>query len=236
MPRTIKKLKHMVFNRPVHLQDEYIEWLSFANAGMLEKGNLYCFDYAIKHLPSTNPILEIGSFCGLSTNILTYLLKKYNRSNILLSADPWIFEGSQKQTIGDSNISHKDYRQFVKDSFLRNIEMFSAERKPHTFEMDSNSLFESWQKKSEVVDVFGRRVKLGAPISFCYIDGHHGYDYTRKDFENTDQFLEKNGFILFDDSADYEDFGSAQFMKDMKDNKNYKLIVKNPNYLFQKIL
>ena len=53
-------------------EDEYVEWLCFANAGMLDRGNLYCFDYAIRNLPSSAPLIEIGSFCGLSTNLITY--------------------------------------------------------------------------------------------------------------------------------------------------------------------
>lgn len=31
-------------------------------------------------------------------------------------------------------------------------------------------------------------------------------------------------------------FGSALFMKEMKRNKNYQLIDKNPNYLFKKVI
>ncbi|MGC1267680.1 MAG: hypothetical protein WA853_15460, partial [Candidatus Acidiferrum sp.] len=55
----------------VELSDGFIPWLTFANAGMLERGNLHLIDLAMRQLPSDAPILEIGSFCGLSTNILT---------------------------------------------------------------------------------------------------------------------------------------------------------------------
>jgi hypothetical protein len=56
----------------IDISDDYINWLSFANSGMLHRGNLYCFDYAIEHLPTEAPIIEIGSFCGLSANVITY--------------------------------------------------------------------------------------------------------------------------------------------------------------------
>ena len=59
------------------LSSEYLNWLMFANAGMLTPGNLWCMDYAIKNLPSTAPILEIGSFCGLSANVITHLKEKH---------------------------------------------------------------------------------------------------------------------------------------------------------------
>src|SRR5438309_12078802 len=56
----------------INLTDDYIAYLSFVNAEMLNRGNLLCFDYAIRNLPSQNPIVEIGSFCGLSTALRAY--------------------------------------------------------------------------------------------------------------------------------------------------------------------
>jgi hypothetical protein len=39
---------------------------------MLNAGNVECIDYAIGHLPSDAPMLEIGSWCGLSTNVISH--------------------------------------------------------------------------------------------------------------------------------------------------------------------
>ncbi len=61
----------------IDVSDAYIKWLCIANAGMLERGNLYLIDLAMKQLPSAAPVLEIGSFCGLSTNVLTHYKRKY---------------------------------------------------------------------------------------------------------------------------------------------------------------
>ena len=44
----------------IDISEEYIDWLCFANAGMLSRGNLYCFDYAMRHLPTEDPVVEIG--------------------------------------------------------------------------------------------------------------------------------------------------------------------------------
>lgn len=68
------------------ISDEYIDWLTFANADMLSKGNIFCMNLAIKNITSKSPILEIGSFCGLSTNVITYLLSKNNKKTRLLVA------------------------------------------------------------------------------------------------------------------------------------------------------
>lgn len=46
------------------ISDEYLKWLLLVNTGMIDKGNIYAFDYAIQRLPSNSQILEIGSFCG----------------------------------------------------------------------------------------------------------------------------------------------------------------------------
>ena len=78
------------------INDEYIKWLCFANAGMLERGNLYSIDYAIGHLPSAAPILEIGSFCGLSANVITHFKRKHGASNPLITCDKWEFEGADE--------------------------------------------------------------------------------------------------------------------------------------------
>ncbi len=61
------------------LIDEYISWLYLANAGMLDSGNIYSMDLAIQNLPSDKPVMEIGSFCGLSTNVIEYSLFKHGK-------------------------------------------------------------------------------------------------------------------------------------------------------------
>ena len=87
-----------------------------------------------------------------------------------------------------------------------------------------------------VEDIFKQTIQLGIGISFAYIDGNHSYEHVKRDFKNVDNYLINTGFILFDDSMDGLRFGSALFMKEMKRNKNYQLIDKNPYYLFKKVI
>jgi hypothetical protein len=217
----------------INLMDDYLAYLSFANAGMLNKGNLLCFDYAIGNLPSKNPMVEIGSFSGLSTNIMTYFKRKHGARNELFTCDKWEFEGADGN-VGDSDVPHAEYREFVKGSYIRNVRMFSRSALPRTIEMLSDDFFGAWEDRQTVTDVLGRPAKLGGPISFCYIDGNHGYDFARRDFLNTDRFLEPGGFVLFDDSADGSQWGVCRVVEEVKLLANYRLVVKNPNYLFQK--
>jgi hypothetical protein len=217
----------------INLMDDYLAYLSFANAGMLNKGNLLCFDYAIRNLPSKNPIIEIGSFCGLSTNIISYFKQRHGATNALFTCDKWQFEGAEGN-VGDSQIPHTEYREFVKQSFINNTRMFSRPDLPHTIEALADDFFASWERQETTTDVFNRKVKLSGPISFCYIDDNHSYDPAKRDFRNTDKYLEPGGFILFDDSADGSHWEVCRVINEVKQLPNYRLVVKNPNYLFQK--
>ena len=216
------------------VEDEYLTWLRFANAGMLNPGNIYAMKYAIENLPTNDPIVEIGSFCGLSTNVLSYFLRKYQRKNIIFCSDKWIFEGSDEGVnLGLSDISHADYRPYVKETFMRNINFFSPNR-PHPIELFSDEFFEKWKEQKEVIDVFNQSIILGGNISFSYIDGNHTYEFAKRDFENVSQYLVPGGFILFDDSSDSDPFGLTKLMREIKQRSDYSLVMKNPNYLFQK--
>jgi hypothetical protein len=222
--------------RQVEVSDDYVKWLCFANAGMLDKGNLYLIEQAMKQLPSAAPILEIGSFCGLSTNVLTHYKRKYGAKNRLVTCDEWEFENDDKDNkyLGESPILLSDYKAFVRESFLRNTRMFSGEDLPYTMEMTSNEFFAAWREGKAAQDVFERPMTLGGPISFCYIDGDHTYEGAKKDFLNCDAFLEKGGFLLFDDST-VENFGVRKLIPEVVGTGRYELAAQNPNHLFQKL-
>ena len=236
LKRLLNKINDLLSKQPLVLQDEYCKWLCYANAGMLHTGNIYCFDYAIKNLPTSNPILEIGSFCGLSTNVISYLLKKHKKQNQLVTSDKWIFEGAEPSgKLGGSEIGHTDYRDFVINTFKNNVSFFSKDNLPYPIEVFSDEFFELWKEQKTVKDIFNREIALGGRISFAYIDGNHTLEFAKRDFENTSEYLDAGGFILFDDSSDSSQFECAKLMKDILKNPGYELVMKNPNYLFKKI-
>jgi hypothetical protein len=204
---------------------------------MLDNGNIYCFEYAIEQLPSENPIIEIGSFCGLSTSLITFYLEKYRKSNKLITCDKWIFEGAEisSNLLEGSNITHLQYKNFVKETFIRNISFFSKDHLPYTIEQFSDDFFSLWDIQKTETDVLGRQIQLGGKISFAYIDGNHTYEFAKKDFENVDKYLENGGFILFDDSGDNSKWEVRKVIDEIKKSGKYEVIIKNPNYLIRKV-
>jgi hypothetical protein len=240
MSKILKALKHPIASLRSFsyktIDDPALIWFDFAIPGMLHRGNTYCFDYAIRNLKSNSPIVEIGSFCGLSTIVMSYLKEKHGVSNTIITSDAWIFEGADiDSNLPNTNISHNAYREFVKKTYERNIQMFTPENLPWTFEVLSDEFFELWDSGNAAIDIFNRKRKLGGPISFCYIDGNHSYEFAKRDFENCDKFLEAGGFILFDDSSDGSNWGVCQVVREALKRDDYNLVIKNPNYLIQKI-
>lgn len=123
-PAPARKLLQVLRYRRVPSTDRgsewtaFMRWMSYANAGMLSHGNVFVWRYAVENLPSGSPIVEIGNFCGLSTNFILYFLRKSGRSNVLFTADKWQFEGDggrrDHRLAEDGAFSVDEYRNFVR--------------------------------------------------------------------------------------------------------------------------
>jgi predicted O-methyltransferase YrrM len=193
---------------------------------MLCDGNIKLIDFAIKNMPNEGSVLEIGSYGGLSTNLIAHLIKKHKKNNLLFNCDAWIYEGfHDHKDINDNNIDGRNdvsraaYSVYMKQSF----NMFSI------------SFFDKWDNNETLIDMFGNSATLGGSISFAYIDGGHSYEVAWQDFTNVSKYLSTGGYILLDDSADSMSFGSSKMMSEIKKNNAFKIIDKAPNYLIQKI-
>lgn len=231
-----KILKTKKKNEIKLIEDEFLPWLNFVNPGMLTVGNIYCMNYAISKIKSDSPIIEIGAFCGLSTNIMSYLTNKHKKKNKIISSDKWIFEGAENGgLIGNSKITHEEYRSFVIETLKRNLRFFSSNQLPSPIELFSDDFFENWRLNKSIEDIFGRQTQLGGSISFAFIDGNHTYEYTKRDFENVKNYLEPGGFILFDDSYDGTKLGCGELMPEILDDNDFQFVMKNPNYLFKRL-
>ncbi|HOY95221.1 MAG TPA: class I SAM-dependent methyltransferase [Catalimonadaceae bacterium] len=227
------------------VKDDFVARLpsTVVGEGMMNEGNLYLFDFAIRNLPSEGQILEIGSFGGLSMNLLLHLLKKYGKSPTVFSCDPWLYSGYHDRTEpfpnhidGNPDVLRTDYMDYIRESFVRSVRLLHPDHLPHTIQCTSDSFFQSWRTNEQVTDVFGRSVTCGGKLAFVYIDGDHSLEAARKDFENAMEFLVPGGFVLLDDSAAGLPYGSVKLIDEIRHRPDLTLIRANPNYLFQKRL
>lgn len=196
-----------------------IDAIRNAVPGMLVAGNVECFEYAIKNLPSSNPILEIGSFAGLSACVMSYLLQKYGKPNRIWCVDPWQWEGMTEEDDILPGMSHVRYMIHIRNMWLLSTNYF-CKKPPSRQDSTSDEFFNTHTR---------------CPLSFAYIDGDHRYEQAKRDFLNVDKWLEKGGFILFDDTEQGAPFGCAKLMPEVKATGRYELILRNPNYLWKKI-
>ena len=216
-------------------ESEYLKWMSFAVAGMFHPGNAHLVDKAIQALPTDDPVLEIGAFAGLSTNVLTYFLRLHGRRSRLFTTDPWIFEGEEEAGLPESTISFEAYRAEVRRQFEENVKFWSVERLPHGFALTSDEFFAAWRSRATLVDVFGRDCRLGGPIAFCFIDGDHTYEQAKRDFVHADELLVSGGFVLFDDSDEFGAFPHIhRIVEEALRDGRYELVGANPHHLIRK--
>lgn len=219
---------------PPYNRKGYMEWLSFANAGMLSHSNLPLFDHAIRNMPEGGVVLEIGSFAGLSMNHILYMMKQAGRSNPVVSVDEWGFKGAINGFVDGSKVNFEDYRKHVIESYRRNLMLFSPDSLPTHVTTSSDKFFDLWSQKATVEDFFGRSATLGGQIAFAYIDGDHTYKQSMRDFENVDRFIMPGGFIVFDDSSHTDEWGSHESAAEAANRPDYELISNTGNYLIMK--
>ncbi|MCW1966786.1 MAG: class I SAM-dependent methyltransferase [Anaerolineae bacterium] len=215
--------------------DEYINWLCTVVGGWLtpRHGNIRAFEHAIRNLPVQGAIIEVGSFLGLSTNLIAYFMAKYTKNNPFFICDPWVFEETDKKIGGYFDASSQAFSNYAQAVFKLNCQTFSQNHYPFAIKVLSDDFFAQWKINANLNDVFDRTVSLGGAIAFAYIDGAHTYEATQKDFANVDQWIVPGGFILFDDSADGCGYESSIVAKEIMQNSRYRLVFKTPHYFFQ---
>ncbi len=210
--------------------------------GMLLEGNIPLIETAIKNMPNIGNVVEIGSYGGLSTNLIIYLMQKHKRNNTMFNCDAWIYEGFDDQIDknilyidGREDVLREDYSNYMKNAFINATKFLSSKNLPHSFHLKSDVFFSKWNKQETETDLFGFEIKLGGEISFAYIDGGHSYDVAWNDFKNVADNMLIGGYVLLDDSSSHLNFGSAQIVDIIKKDSRFIIIAQKPNYLFKKI-
>jgi hypothetical protein len=216
--------------------DAYTRQLNDVIPGWLHPNNLVCFQHAISGLAADAPILEIGSFSGLSTCVLSYMERKAGKTNPFFTCDPWgkLESLSDAPLTNRTALSERNLREFVRESFIRNVRFFSPTELPASLEMTADDFFAAWNRHETETDIFGRAHQLGGLFSFVYVDGNHSYRFVKNDFENLDAVLMPGGMVLFDDSAEGSESGPARVAEQVERLPHYELIRRAPNAFFRK--
>jgi hypothetical protein len=211
--------------------DPYIRWLMMVIPGMLRLVNVWSFDHALACMPSGARAVEIGCFAGLSTNVLVHLMARHGVASPLFCCDPWDMGPPGVAVSPDVRVTLAELGPFVRESFVRNTSLFSAERLPHALASSSDQFFAAWSAGETRMDVFGRSAQLGGPIGFAYIDGGHDYDTVRRDAENVDRWLLPEGFVLLDDT---NMDGPARVAIELAASKDYEAVLQGPSGFLRK--
>jgi hypothetical protein len=182
-------------------------------------------DYAIRHMPPNTSVVEIGSYAGLSTAMISRYLNIHHKDAKIYSCDIWTFDFMKE---------YNKCEKHVKNMFIKNMKLLCP-RLPITIETKSVEFFSLWRTNSPVKDVFGRKHRLGGKIGFAYIDGCHKYDVALLDFMDVDVSLTVGGFILCDDTAEGCELYGTGFVERILSTGRYELVIENPNALFRKI-
>jgi hypothetical protein len=217
-------------------RDPYLNWLTRIMGGWLTPGdgNLVAFDFAIDHMPGDGAVLEIGSFLGMSICAMSYMMWRHGRDNPLFSCDPWDFEGTAEPIGGFFDASRPEYRAYCVEVFKRNIQLYAEHHLPYAVEEYSHRFLARWAAREEATDVLGRRVSLGGPLSFVYIDGAHTYEAASGDFRGVDPFVLPGGYVFFDDTGEAWGPEMARVVQEVQSHPHYELIARTPNYFFRK--
>lgn len=214
--------------------DLYMDWLLTMVGGWLppKHPNLVSILYGIEKTQNINgSILEVGSFLGASTCVISYLANKFSPNKVLFNCDPWKFEGADKPIGGVFDASKDEFALYAKDLFLRNTGIFGFNNKISSHHMLSSEFFIKWQRRETCFDLQKNKLELGGVISFAYIDGNHTYEGCLEDFLNLKKFLVPGSMVLFDDTGHDSPFGCRNVVQDVLKH-GLKEVWHNPNYLF----
>ena len=147
------------------------------------------FEYARK---SDRPIVEIGSFLGLSTIAIASGSDQGFKQKIY-AIDP-----HTKIKCADG-INYPN----TKRAFLDNLKKSNSSYLIESIFKFSQDAVKGWDKE----------------IGFLFIDGDHGYKEVKRDFEQWTKFVGYMGIVAMDDVGVYE--GVSKFFKEVRANPEF---------------
>lgn len=212
--------------------DHHFDWIKLAVPGWCDDKNIEAMSYAVEGMPS-GAVIEIGSFVGRSTCVISRLLEISGRDARFFSVDDWYFEGFVKGGVVSTHITHDSFREYVERQFRTNVEYFTG-RRPFHLKMRSDEFFRGWSEGREEADLFDRRVTLGGEIAFAFVDGDHSYEGSKRDLFNVIRLLAPGGLILIDDSYPGAPHECRSVAEELLGHADLTLFGRYPNIMLQK--
>lgn len=152
--------------------------------------------------------MEIGSYCGASAS----LILQHPFKTDVYCIDPLVL-----------NKNHYKGNKSQEDTLINNLNNF---KKNNTYKVFKN--FSNDKKLLENIKNIN--------IDILFIDGDHSYNAVINDFKNYEKYVNKNGFIVFDDYLDKEHSPQVKPAVDFivsyikKYNLPYEIIGSLPDY------
>jgi predicted O-methyltransferase YrrM len=140
-----------------------------------------------RDVPGPEPVLEIGSYRGLSTTALALGLSDDGQRSGLHAVDP---HTGDRQDLAQSGETIKP----SEDQYRANIEQAGIAGYVTTHVMTSDELADQWE---------------GTTLRVLFIDGWHSYDAVRRDIETWVPLVSSAGVVLIDDYRNYDEVRQA---------------------------
>ena len=109
--------------------------MSWSTGGMMTPGNVDATYHALNNIGDVEGhLLEIGCFCGLSSNLITLLKRACGVSKLLFAVDPWVYGPTEArhETFTDfTTVTWDEYQTFVREAYRSRVGFFSRDDLPH---------------------------------------------------------------------------------------------------------
>ncbi len=154
--------------------------------------------HALRELPGSPAVVEVGSYCGRSTIVLAEAARAADPQGRVFAIDP--HEG----VVGalDQGLHHEAP---TFDRFRRNVEEAGLSAVVEPIRAASHEV--PWER----------------PVGLLFIDGLHDYPSVAADFHHFEAHVLPGGYVAFHDYADYYP-GVQTFVDELLANGTYRLV------------
>jgi hypothetical protein len=152
--------------------------------GQIRRDEAHCLYELAQEASGEGVIVEIGSYCGLSTIALAKGSSR-NRGVPVFAIDPHEYVDPG----GSVGRGGWDYVPGDNIAFFKNVLFSGMAKNVRPINLLSWAAAAAWDR----------------PISLLWIDGNHGYEAARRDFVDWSKFVIQGGYIAFHDSIDPAD-------------------------------